>query len=81
LDIFPDEDRQFVLSALRHTSVKGSAETLISALLEGNLSPDLLHLKEGGVVEDHETEEVYERRNVFDDDEMDFSQLRLGKKR
>jgi hypothetical protein len=54
---------------------------LISALLEGNLSPDLLRLKEASVVEDHETEEIYERRNVFDDDEMDFSQLRLGKKR
>lgn len=74
---------------------KGDAERLIGALLEGTAPVvDEAQVRAGlvGRAQSHETEQVgrtdeqekfvytKERRNVFDDEKMDLSKLRIGKK-
>lgn len=81
LDIFPDEDRDFVRAALRDPSINGNAETLIATLLEGPLPPALAALKGRTAQPRPHSPPKIERRNIFDDQEMDFSKLQIGKDR
>lgn len=95
LDIFPDQDPAFLRRCLKHKSFQGegAAEILISALLEGNIPIELSTETEDEVIEEQISQPkppqranwdivdiVKERRNIFDDHEMDISNLRLGKK-
>lgn len=63
-----------------------SAEKLIAALLEDTLPPDLVDVRAGNVnpaaeEETFDDDDVFERRNIFDDDEMDLSRVVIGKNR
>ncbi|KDQ13293.1 hypothetical protein BOTBODRAFT_33626 [Botryobasidium botryosum FD-172 SS1] len=87
LDIFPDEDVTFVQKCLRDSTFHGSAESLISALLEGNLPPDLQSLRDGlahgaGIPASPPpaVSLLESRKNAFDDDPLDFSRLTRGKR-
>ncbi|KAG9047493.1 hypothetical protein FS837_002139 [Tulasnella sp. UAMH 9824] len=87
LDIFPDESPSFLKAALQDPTMGKSAEALIAALLESNLPPHLASIR-GGTPQQPPTPPAqgtssqapvqFERRNIFDDEEMDFSKLRLG---
>lgn len=82
LDLFPDEKKSFVHDALLHPAYQGSAEKLITALLEGTLPPGLAATRSGEVREPYrDEEEEYGRRNVFDEEEIDVSKLQIGKNR
>ncbi|KAG8914384.1 hypothetical protein FRC01_004101 [Tulasnella sp. 417] len=91
LDIFPDESPSFVKAALQDPTMGRSAETLISSLLESNLPPHLASLRDGTPQQpttsprptssqptSSQAPAQFERRNIFDDEEMDFSRLRIG---
>ncbi|KAG8901678.1 hypothetical protein FRB99_005172 [Tulasnella sp. 403] len=83
-DILPEQDRSFIRKALLHHSIDRSAEKLITALLEGTLPPDLIAIRDGKTAAPRKDPVVpvqVEHRTIFDDQEMDFSKLRLGKKR
>jgi len=88
LDIFPDLSPGYVRKMLEHPSYpfRGSAEKVIEALLEGTapneaalgsdagespVKPIPLPPDPGPIV----------RRNIFDNEDMDFSRVRLGKKK
>ncbi|KAG8886313.1 hypothetical protein FRB98_001333 [Tulasnella sp. 332] len=87
LDLFPDENRAFVHTALQDPAYDHSAEKLIAALLEETLHPNLTTLRAktvsapAGEDESEEEDEGYERRNVFDDEEIDISRVQIGKNR
>ncbi|THH00876.1 hypothetical protein EW026_g1732 [Hermanssonia centrifuga] len=97
LDILSDQDPEYVRFVLSHPdySFKGNAERLIGALLEGaapnadEVAVAMAHASEvesnGAVPLMQEAvkpfEYTKERRNVFDDERMDLSQLRVGKKK
>ncbi|KIO32761.1 hypothetical protein M407DRAFT_18226 [Tulasnella calospora MUT 4182] len=86
LDIFPDENPSFVKAALQDPTMGRSPEALIAALLESNLPPHLASLRDGPPQQPTQSSQAtssqppaqFERRNIFDDDEMDFSRLRIG---
>ncbi|KAG8953747.1 hypothetical protein FRC04_001952 [Tulasnella sp. 424] len=81
LDILPDESPGFVKAALQDPTIGKSAEALIAALLESNLPPHLASLRNGTPQQPAaaaQTPPQFERRNIFDDEEMDFSKLRIG---
>lgn len=95
LDILPDQDPSFLRRCLKHKSFQGEAATerLISALFEGNIPIELSAETEDAVPEETKPQPnlvqqaswdsldiVRERRNIFDNDEMDICNLRLGKK-
>ncbi|CAE6444749.1 unnamed protein product [Rhizoctonia solani] len=76
LEIFPEQDANAVRSALQLPKFNRSAEAIINELAEGNALPAYIPPPE------KTAKSVFaERRNVFDDDEMDYSRLRIGKKR
>ncbi|KAG9005509.1 hypothetical protein FRB94_001515 [Tulasnella sp. JGI-2019a] len=84
LDLFPDENRQFVQAALRDPSYYNSAEKVITALLEDTLPPNLVALRAGPLFGDDDDtngtdDDEYERRNVFDNEEIDASRVQIGK--
>ncbi|KAB5593868.1 hypothetical protein CTheo_2720 [Ceratobasidium theobromae] len=79
LEILPEQDPVAVRAGLQLPRFNRSAETLISALLEGEQLLDLV--QEQNVPPPASKSVIPERRNVFDDDEMDYSRLRIGKKR
>ena len=93
LDLFPDQDLSYLRYVLAHPDYpyKGDAEKLIAALLDGAAPPkedvDAAIAGESEVpaagekVAEDEFVYTRERRNVFDDDVMDLSRLRIGKNR
>ncbi|KAG9104488.1 hypothetical protein FRC06_001869 [Ceratobasidium sp. 370] len=78
LDILPDQDALSVRAALQLARFNRSAEALISALLEGEQLPPPQAEPSAAPPK---ISALPERRNIFDDDEMDYSRLRIGKKR
>ncbi|KAL5640746.1 hypothetical protein ACGC1H_001287 [Rhizoctonia solani] len=76
LEIFPEQDPTTVRAALQLPRFNRSAEAVINELAEGNQLPTYVPPPEKPV-----KPVLTERRNVFDDDEMDYSRLRVGKKR
>ncbi|KAG9124049.1 hypothetical protein FRC07_013061, partial [Ceratobasidium sp. 392] len=78
LDLLPDRNPLSVRAALQLPRFNRSADALINALLEGEELPP--PQTEPSVAPPKVTT-LPERRNVFDDDEMDYSRLRIGKKR
>jgi len=89
LDVLPDENPAFLQACLQHPVFHGpdAAEKLLSALLEGGPLPDGLDRLRDGTTQDSseapepKTDLVGSRRNVFEDDPMDYSRLRVGKNR
>lgn len=90
LDVLPDENSAFLQACLNHPDFHGpdAAEKLLGALLEGGPLPDGLdRLRDGtgqnsgGTTTESEADLVASRRNVFENDPMDFSRLRVGKNR
>ncbi|KAG6886207.1 hypothetical protein C0993_010769 [Termitomyces sp. T159_Od127] len=84
LDIFPDHAPNYVRALLGHATFGGDPEKVVMALLDGSApSPQELESKAtaasiSGTV-DVAAQFVNERRNVFDDEMMDVSKLRIGK--
>ncbi|KAG8691902.1 hypothetical protein FRC11_005695 [Ceratobasidium sp. 423] len=76
LEIFPEQDPNTIRAALQLPKFNRSAETVINELAEGNQLPAYAQPPEKQA-----KSLLAERRNVFDDDEMDYSRLRIGKKR
>ncbi|KAK0495870.1 hypothetical protein EDD18DRAFT_1286309 [Armillaria luteobubalina] len=85
LDIFPDYPPDYISSLLTHPSYpyRGNPEKLIEALLEGTAPPedDVSLQTSQPSVPSGELVYTKGRQNVFDDEKMDLTQLRLGKKR
>ncbi|KAI0355904.1 hypothetical protein OH77DRAFT_1401732 [Trametes cingulata] len=96
LDLFPDQDPVYIRYLLSHADYpyKGDAERLIGALLEGTapskadveaamaressqVGPRVEHK---GKAPSDEFAFTKERRNVFDDEAMDLSKVKIGKK-
>lgn len=90
LDILPEQSPEYLRYVLSHPDYpfKGDAERLIGALLEGTAPiVDESQISAAGqteaqvVVPHVETRAlVMERRNVFDEEKLDLSKLRVGKK-
>lgn len=94
LDLFPDQDSGYVRYLLSHGNYpyRGDAERLIGALLEGTAPTQAdvkaaMGRKGAGVqldekpIEHVEYSLTSERRNVFDDEAMDLSKVKIGKNR
>ncbi len=77
LDVLPEEDPGFLRAALQDSSIDFSTEKMIAVLLEGSLPPHLASLK-GDQRALSPPPPVFERRNVFDNEEMDLSRIRFG---
>lgn len=81
LDILPEHPPRYIRALLEYSPFDGDPEKVIGALLEGTapsveeLDPHPAHR---GNVDDVRAY-VQERRNVFDDNEMDLTQVRVGK--
>ncbi|KAG1862815.1 hypothetical protein DFJ58DRAFT_715226 [Suillus subalutaceus] len=78
MDIFPNQSPEYIRELLKQSVFK-NAEKVIEALLEGT-APG-----ESSVAEDVKgahavSNEPIERKNVFDDEILDVSKIRLGKK-
>nr|VWO95323.1 Cytochrome P450 monooxygenase CYP52X1 [Ganoderma boninense] len=96
LDLLPDQDAGYIRYLLSHNDYpyRGDAERLIGALLEGTApSPaevEAALAREGemeggaggaaGAVPQDEFAFTRERRNVWDDEVMDLSRVKIGKK-
>ncbi|KIP06461.1 hypothetical protein PHLGIDRAFT_459334 [Phlebiopsis gigantea 11061_1 CR5-6] len=89
LDILPDQDLEYVRYVLGHPDFpfKGDGERLLGALLEGTAPQvDPSEYAGGGLgaavpeLAVVVPEDRIERRNVFDDEKLDVSKLRIGKK-
>lgn len=84
MEIFPSHSLEHIRRCLEHSAFCGDPEKLISSLLEGTMPPELADDKDTPPGNDPPVEEfkfVKDRRNVWDDDVMDFSKLRIGKAR
>ena len=92
LDLFPDEDPGYLRYVLGHADYpyKGDAEKMIAALLDGTAPPKAdvgPAMADGGTgtsagagkTNEDEFAFTRDRRNVFDDEIMDLSRLRIGK--
>ncbi|KAI0327591.1 hypothetical protein GY45DRAFT_1106095 [Cubamyces sp. BRFM 1775] len=96
LDLFPDQDPAYIRYLLSHSEYpyKGDAERLIGALLEGT-APSKADVDQALARErsqppppaqTKQTKQADEfaftrgRRNVFDDEAMDLSKVKIGKK-
>jgi len=83
LDIFPTHKPRHIRRCLQHPTFNGNAEQLISAMLEGNLPFELNEEEEDTVQEvipqEEELKYTKDRRNIWDNAPMEFSQLRIGK--
>ena len=83
-DIFPSYSIQHIRHCLNHPHFAGDPEKLISSLLEGNLPPELADNREtapGDVPPVEDFKYVKDRRNIWDEDKLEFSRLRIGKAR
>lgn len=93
LDILPEQSPEYVRYVLAHPDYpfKGDAERLVGALLEGTAPQveESVYMGGGEVgvrddVREEKVEEQFvytkERRNVFDEERLDLSKLRVGKK-
>ncbi|EJU02280.1 hypothetical protein DACRYDRAFT_99944 [Dacryopinax primogenitus] len=80
LDILPDESPDLIRACLRHPPFGGSVEQVVAALLEGNI-PAEVRASVGSEERKDAFPLLESRRNVFDDDPLDFSKLRIGKNR
>ncbi|CCO27827.1 hypothetical protein BN14_01815 [Rhizoctonia solani AG-1 IB] len=74
-EIFPEQDANVVRAALQLPKFNRSAEAIINELAEGNQLPAYIPPEKTA------KSVLAERRNVFDEEEMDYSRLRIGKKR
>lgn len=96
LDLLPDQDPGYVRYLLSHSDYpyRGNAERLIGALLEGTAPSEadvqaaISREDMGATAVAHapatQTDEfafTRERRNIFDDEVMDLSKVKIGKKR
>ncbi|GJE97479.1 CUE domain-containing protein [Phanerochaete sordida] len=88
LDILPEQDPAYVRYVLRHPDFpfRGDAERLLGALLEGtapHVAPAQYAVApvQTQVSAPERFEYTRERRNVFDEERLDVSRLRVGKKR
>ncbi|KAM6501204.1 hypothetical protein JOM56_004218 [Amanita muscaria] len=91
LDIFPTHSPSYIRQLLEWPAYSGNAEKVIEALLE-NTAPQETELLAASrneadasrgastATEDDIARMVRERRNVFDDEIIDLSKLRIGKK-
>ncbi|KAF5379082.1 hypothetical protein D9615_005913 [Tricholomella constricta] len=87
LDILPEHPPDYIRALLEYPSYEGNPEKVIEALLDGTtptheeLESSLAseHGTSGGHVDDV-AKYVNERKNIFDDEVMDVTQLRIGKK-
>ncbi|EGO03824.1 hypothetical protein SERLA73DRAFT_158302 [Serpula lacrymans var. lacrymans S7.3] len=90
LDIFPDHSPEYIRALLTHTdfSFHASAEKVIEALLEGTAphEDDLQQIQadQTNIINDGRPMEEWvftkDRKNIFDDQEMDLTQVHKGKK-
>ncbi|KAJ7204754.1 hypothetical protein GGX14DRAFT_522958 [Mycena pura] len=76
LDILPEHEPAYIRALLSHPSYTNPSQ-VVDALLEGT-APSVEQLQAFSA----EADEIgsYERRNIFDDEVMDLSNLRIGKK-
>ncbi|KAG6891220.1 hypothetical protein C0995_008472 [Termitomyces sp. Mi166 len=85
LEIFPDYAPNYVRALLEHATYGSDPENVAMALLEGSApSPEELQSEATAVVissADDVARFVNERKNVFDDEVMEVSKLRIGKAR
>ncbi|KZO95407.1 hypothetical protein CALVIDRAFT_538184 [Calocera viscosa TUFC12733] len=83
LDILLDENPERIRACLRHPKFGGSVESVVAALLEGNVPPDVMFSAKPQAQEKDEDAFplLATRRNAFDDVPLDFSKLRIGKTR
>jgi activating signal cointegrator complex subunit 2 len=88
LDVLPDLSSDYVRLLLGSARYKGDSEQVLGALLEGNAASEEALLQELEN-EGHPPQQtpvtsdgynLSQRRNVFDDQEMDLSQVTMGKK-
>ncbi|KAF8068903.1 hypothetical protein FPV67DRAFT_1414720 [Lyophyllum atratum] len=86
LDILPEHPSEYIRVLLEYPSYDGNPEKVIEALLEGT-APTLESVAAGHGIDslssrpDDVMNFVQERRNAFDDEVMDVTQLRMGKMR
>ncbi|KAF9010192.1 hypothetical protein BDQ17DRAFT_1406345 [Cyathus striatus] len=91
LDIFPDTSPDYIRLLLSHPRYSGSPERVIEAMLEGTAisesDPELAQevereqeMKFKYRAEDSLEKYVEERRNIWDDQEMNLNNVRFGKK-
>ncbi|KAI0052127.1 hypothetical protein FA95DRAFT_1616818 [Auriscalpium vulgare] len=74
--ILPDYAPDYVRSLLSRSEFGGSVERVVEALLEGTApSPEAIAREEAAMLEF-----TNDRRNVFDDEPIDLSRFRVGKK-
>jgi activating signal cointegrator complex subunit 2 len=84
--ILPDYAPEYIEALLQRTEY-GSVERVVEALLEGTAPPpealkqQVMTLKAQTPQAREEFEYTRDRRNVFDEEDMDASRLRIGKKR
>ncbi|KAJ7664305.1 hypothetical protein B0H17DRAFT_1091899, partial [Mycena rosella] len=78
LDVLPEHAPEYIRALLSHASYS-TPEQVVDALLDGTApSPEELQSSPAPVPADELV--GYVRRNVYDDEAMDVSQLRVGKK-
>ena len=83
LDIFPDVSPSYVRNLLLHDRYNGNPEKVVEALLDGTALPeDELTIQDQAEDSQRAVGEyrISERRNIFNDHEMEVAQLRVGKK-
>lgn len=93
LDILPDQSPNHIRNLLVHPRYSGNPEAVISALLEGTApsEAELAPPTEASIIspaaapsQEPKSEPGFvftqNRRNVFDDEVLDVSKLRVGKK-
>jgi activating signal cointegrator complex subunit 2 len=89
LDILPDTPLEYVRALLQHPDYpfKGNPERVVEALLEGTAPPPenlaRISVELPRLQKPSQEQYVYtqERKNIFDDQEMDLTHIRIGKKR
>lgn len=90
LDILPDTSPDYIRALLQHPDYpfRGNPERVIEALLEGTVPPmEALHqptMEHPPQLQEPPQEQfayTQGRRNIFDDQEMDPTHVRIGKKR
>ena len=83
LDIFPDVSPSYVRNLLLHDRYNGNPEKVVEALLDGTALPEDEFTIQDQAKDSHRAVGEYrisERRNIFNDHEMEVAQLRVGKK-
>ena len=83
LDIFPDVSPSYVRDLLLHDRYNGNPEKVVEALLDGTALPEDEFTIQDQAKDSHRAVGEYrvsERRNIFNDHEMEVAQLRVGKK-